>query len=188
MKQMSANKALCLNNLMILNNNSQRSTPQTNKHSGEDVLQVWQWQVTCSTETVRTANLKWRLHQYLTTLFSKGLMTAPINSANKHISLQAPPWAMVLLPFSIKYHVNFTPPPSPVRTVLVWIYCTYVCAYIIESCKVKMSQKIKENLETMFYKQCMLHHDAKCGRGESRVGDLCGLKAKKYKRRDTKET
>lgn len=40
MKQMSANKALCRNNLMIQNENSHWSTLQTNKHSAKDELQV----------------------------------------------------------------------------------------------------------------------------------------------------
>lgn len=45
----------------------------------------------------------------------------------------------------------------------------------------------------MFDKQCMLHHDAKCGRGKNGRGGggsrrPVWLKAKKYKRRNKKET
>lgn len=48
------------------------------------------------------------------------------------------------------------------------MYCTHLKKLHLHDgfCKVKMLQRIKENVETFFSKQCMLHHNANYGKGK----------------------
>lgn len=66
---------------------------------------------------------------------------------------------MALCSFSIKHLVNFIPSSC---TVLIWKKLHLHDGL----CKVKMLQRIKENVETFFSKQCMLHHNANYGKGK----------------------
>lgn len=91
---------------------------------------------------------------------------------------------MALLPFRIKIS-------RKLRRLLLFLNCTYLNILHIrthlqcESCKVTMLLEL--NLETEFYKQCMLHHDAKCGR-ETVGKATCAVKRpRNTKRRGNKK-
>jgi len=141
------NKALCLNNLMVHIKNTQGSTLKTNtvpKIYCRPDSRRWRFQLKRYWLQIRSDDY---MHD---NSVLEGLMMALTTSANKGISLSGTslPEPRLSFFFSVKHHVNFTPPS--LWTVLTWTYCTYT--YVrYEPCKVKMLQKIKENLDTMFF-------------------------------------